>query len=180
MATVRSAVSSAHKTHFLHLLIKLFDLLFKCVCSCVTHTHLCFLSPCSCQRVEDHCSYMNKVRLFSLTPNEYVYSLQMSASAAPGPGYHITKINQKPVLQFGRGKHKHGHRRIRTVDSDGICTRMHVCIHTHHWSHTYRDLHILIQQFSIFLFFYQGEDRWARRQVQEHMWLELKQPAMEI
>lgn len=182
MATVRSAVSSAHKTHFLHLLIKLFDLLFKCarvcVCSCVTYTHLCFLSPCSCQRVEDHCSYMNKVRLFSLTPNEYVYSLQMSVSAAPGPGYHITKINQKPVLQFGRGKHKHGHRRIRTVDTDGICTRVSVFIHISGLTHA--DLHILIQQFCIFLFFCQGVDRWVRRQVQEHMWLQLEQPAMEI
>lgn len=53
-------------------------------------------------------------------------------SAAPGPRYRITKINQKAILQFGVRKHKHG----RTADTDGICTRTSVFIHIIVLTHT--------------------------------------------
>lgn len=132
-----------------------------CVCSCATRTHLCFLSPRSCQRVEDRRGYMNKVRLFSLTPNEYVYSLQMSDSAAAGPRDRITKINQKPVLQFSE-------RAGTNTDTDAYTRRPQMelaqaCLYsyTSAGSHIRRLAYTYSALFCIFLFSSEGEDRWV-------------------
>lgn len=144
VATVRSVAPSPHKTHFPQLLIKLFDLLFKCLYVYVSlwnmHTSVfsfALLLPEACTSLQLH-EESQAVLINAKWAGLFFADVCFSSL---GPCLHTTKINPEPVLQFGRGR-----THIQYIEF----AHTYACIHTHQWFHTYCDLHSFMHTFSLF------------------------------